>query len=159
MKRTSVSLVVVLALVGGVVGGFLEAGLTAGGRPIIIPPLTFPLALAVIGGIVVALAVPIRRFTRGHSHEPIDAYYATRVLVLAKASALIGAICAGFGLGITVYLLTRSVVPVGSVASAVVTFVGAGALLAGGLIAEHFCTIPPSDDDDEGDKRAIRVRP
>ena len=159
MKRTSVSLVVVLALVGGVVGGFLEAGLTAGGRPIIIPPLTFPLALAVIGGIVVALAVPIRRFTRGHSHEPIDAYYATRVLVLAKASALIGAICAGFGLGITVYLLTRSVVPVGSVASAVVTFVGAGALLAGGLIAEHFCTIPPSDDDDEDGKRAIRVRP
>ncbi len=159
MKRTSVSLVLVLALVGGVVGGFLEAGLTAAGRPIIIPPLTFPLALAVIGGIVVALAVPIRRFARGRSHEPIDAYYATRVLVLAKASALIGAIFAGFGLGITIYLLTRSVVPVGSVASAVVTLVGAGALLAGGLIAEHFCTIPPSDDEDDDGKRTVRVRP
>ncbi|HEY0260163.1 MAG TPA: DUF3180 domain-containing protein, partial [Lacisediminihabitans sp.] len=115
MKRTSVISLIVLAVIGGVGGAFLEMGLTAGGRPIVLPPLTLAIALAAIGGIVVSLAVPIRRLTRGTAKGPIDPFYATRVLVLAKASALSGALLTGFGIGITVYLLTRSVVPVSSV--------------------------------------------
>jgi hypothetical protein len=160
VKRTNVGVLVLLAAVGGVAGGFLEAGLTSMGRPIIVPPLTLALALALIGGIVISLAVPIRRLTRGKAHGPIDPYYATRVLVLAKASSLTGALLTGLGVGIAIYLLTRSVVPSGSVGAAVAEFVGAGVLLAGGLVAEHMCTIPPSDDeDDENGKKAIRVRP
>ncbi len=160
MKRTNVGVLVLLAAIGGVGGGFLEAGLTAAGRPIVLPPLTLALALAAIGGIVVSLAVPIRRLTRGRAKGPIDPYYATRVLVLAKASALTGALLTGFAIGVAFYLLTRSIVPTGSVGSAVATILGAGVLLAGGLVAEHMCTIPPSDDDDDDHgKRAIRVRP
>jgi hypothetical protein len=161
MKRTSVTILLVLAAIGGVGGAFLEAGLTSGGRPIILPPLTLALALALIGGIVISLAVPIRRLTRGTAKGPIDPYYAMRVLVLAKASALTGALIAGVGIGLTVYLSTRSIVPVGSIGPAIATIVGAGVLLAGGLIAEHMCTIPPSDDDDEDDsgRKAVRVRP
>jgi hypothetical protein len=158
MKRTNIGVLVLLAALGAVGGGFLEAGLTSGGRPIIIPPLTLALVLAVIGGIVISLAVPIRRLTRGKATGPIDPYYATRVLVLAKASALTGALIAGFGIGIAVYLLTRSIVPGGSVGAAVATFVGAGVLVAGGLVAEHMCTIPPSDDEDDENGKAIRVR-
>ncbi|HEY0260882.1 MAG TPA: DUF3180 domain-containing protein, partial [Lacisediminihabitans sp.] len=91
---------------------------------------------------------------------PIDPFYATRVLVLAKASALSGALLTGFGIGITVYLLTRSVVPVSSVGPAVATIIGSGVLLAGGLVAEHMCTIPPGDDDDDDPgKKAVRVTP
>lgn len=161
MKRTSVSSLIVLALIGGVGGAFLEMGLTASGRPIIQPPITLAVALAAIGIIVISLAVPIWRLTRGKSRSMIDAYYATRVLMLAKASSLSGALITGFGLGVTIYLLTRSIVLVNSTELAVATVIGSGLLLAAGLIAEHMCTIPPGDDKDEDDqgKKAVQVKP
>jgi hypothetical protein len=158
MKRTNIGVLVLLAAVGGVGGAFLETALTSGGRAIVLPPLTLALALAAIGGIVVSLAVPIRRLTRGKATAPVDPYYATRVLVLAKASALTGALLTGFGIGVTFYLSTRSIVAGGSIVQALVTIVGAGVLLAGGLIAEYMCTIPPSDDDDH-DGKTVRVEP
>jgi len=160
MKRTNIVTLVLLALIGGVGGGFLEAALATAGRPIVLPPLTLGLALLAIGIMVVVLALPIRRLTRGKASQPIDSFYSTRVLVLAKASALSGSLVTGFGVGVLVYLLSRSVVPgVGSVVQAVATIVGAGCLLAGGLIAEHMCTIPPVDDDDDQGNRAVQAKP
>jgi predicted membrane protein len=160
MRRTSIGAIVLLAAIGAIVGGLLEAALASAGRPIILPPLTLGIALLFIGVVVVLLAVPIRRLTRGKSRNPIDPFYATRVLILAKASALIGSLLTGFAAGVTIYLLTRAEVPVNSVGPAIATFIGAACLLAGGLIAEHMCTIPPSDDDDDDEgKRVIRARP
>ena len=159
VKRTTVVSLVVLAITGGIGGGFLETALAAAGSRILLPLLTLGLALLAIGIMVVVLALPIRRLTRGTASPPIDPYYSTRVLVLAKASALSGSLFTGFGVGVLVYLLSRSVEPgVGSVAQAVVALVGAAALLVGGLIAEHMCTIPPGNDDDPGD-RAFPAEP
>ncbi|QNE48032.1 DUF3180 domain-containing protein [Glaciihabitans sp. INWT7] len=160
MKRTNAATLILLALIGGVGGGLVEAALAASGRPIVLPPLTLGIALLAIGVMVVVLALPIRRLTRGKASQPIDPFYSTRVLVLAKASALGGSLIAGFGAGVLVYLLSRSVVPgLGSVAQAIVTLVGAAGLLAGGLIAENMCTIPPDDEDDDEGGRTVRVRP
>jgi len=153
MKRSNFASLVLLALIGGIGGGFLEAALAASGRPIVLPPFTLGIALLAIGVMVVVLALPIRRLTRGKASRPIDPFYSTRVLVLAKASALGGSLLAGFGAGVFIYLLSRSVVPgVGSIAQGVATLVGAAGLLVGGLIAEHMCTIPPDDDDDKGNR-------
>ncbi len=159
MRRTNVGVLVLLAAIGGVAGALLETALTSAGRSLIIPPLTLALALAAIGGIVISLALPIRRLTRGKALGPIDPYYATRVLVLAKASALTGALLTGFGIGLVAYLLSRSIFAVGSVGLVVATIVGAGVLLAGGLIAEHMCRVPPSDDDDDDAAKTVRVEP
>lgn len=160
MKRTNISTLVLLALIGGIGGGFLETLLAAAGRPIVLPPLTLGLALLAIGIMVVVLALPIRRLTKGRASQPIDPFYSTRVLVLAKASALSGSLVTGFGAGVLIYLLSRSIVPgVGSVVQSGATLVGAACLLAGGLVAEHMCTVPPNDDDDDEGKRAVQVRP
>ena len=160
MKRTNITTLVLLALIGGIGGGFLETVLASAGRPIVLPPLTLGLALLAIGIMVVVLALPIRKLTRGKATLPIDPFYSTRVLVLAKASALSGSLVAGFGAGVLVYLLSRPVVPgIGSVVLAIATLVGAAGLLAGGLVAEHMCTIPPNDDDDDQGDRAVQVRP
>jgi hypothetical protein len=160
MKRTNISTLVLLALIGGIGGGFLETVLATAGRPIVLPPLTLALALLAIGVMVVVLALPIRRLTRGKASQPIDPFYSTRVLVLAKASALSGSLVTGFGAGVLVYLLSRPVVPgIGSVGLAIATLVGAAVLLAGGLVAELMCTVPPRDDDDDQGDRAVRVRP
>ena len=150
MNHTRVSTLLILAVIGGAIGALLEIALAASGRPIVNLPITLAIALPVIGGIVVTLAVPIRRMTRGNGKPRVDPFYATRIVVLAKASALTGALVAGFGIGVLAYLLTRSVIGVGSVAQVIATIAGAGVLLAAGLVAERMCTVPPHDDDDPG---------
>lgn len=157
MKHTRVSTLLILAVVGGAVGSLLEIALASNGRPIVNLPITLAIALAVIGGIIVTLAVPIRRMTRRSDTPRVDPFYATRIVMLAKASALTGALVAGFGIGVLAYLLTRSVVGVGSVTQAIATILGAGVLLAAGLVAEQMCRIPPTDDDNDPGKDPVKA--
>jgi hypothetical protein len=156
VKRTQASALIALALVGLVVAFLLEVTAAAGGSAIFLPPVTLPIALIAIGIGVLALAWPIRQATRGTVRKPVNPFLAIRVALLAKASALSGALLLGGGLGIVLYILTRSVVPaVTSLWPAIGTAVGAAILLTLGLVAEHFCTLPPDDDDQEqGEVRA-----
>lgn len=149
MKRTRATPLIGLAVMGIVVGFLLEFGAAATGIPILIPPLSLPVTLVVIAAIVVGFAIPIRRATRGTSKTMIDPFRAMRVAVLAKASSLSGALLAGWGLGILVYLVTRSVLPAsGAIWLAVAAAVGGVVLLVAGLVAEHLCTLPPPEDDE-----------
>lgn len=160
MKRTTVSTILLLVAIGAVGAGLLQAVLASVGRPIIIPPFTLPVALAAIGIIVVLMAVPISRMVQGTSgpRGPVDPFYATRVVMLAKASALGGGLLTGAGIGLLVYLLSRSVAPgVGSLGLTIAALIGAGLLLAGGLIAELMCRIPPDNDND--DDKPLRASP
>jgi len=149
VKRTRATPLIGLAVVGIVVGFLLEFGAAATGIAILIPPLSLPVTLVVIAAIVVGFAIPIRRATRGNSKTMIDPFRAMRVAVLAKASSLSGALLAGWGLGILVYLVTRSVLPASSaIWLAVAATVGGVVLLVAGLVAEHLCTLPPPEDDE-----------
>lgn len=147
MKRTNPALLVLLGVLGAVAGWFLQTALLAAGRPLLVPPFTLGAALALIGVIVVALALPIWRFVRGTVKGKVDPFYATRVVVLAKASSLTGSLLGGATAAIVVFLLSRSVVPpLGSMAMAIASLVGSVVLLAGGLVAEKMCTLPPHED-------------
>ena len=156
MKRTQPSALIALGLAGLVVVFLLELAAAAGGSAMFLPPATLPIALIAIGIGVLALAWPIRQAIRGTARKHVNPFLAIRVALLAKASALSGALLLGGGLGIVLYILTRSVVPaVTSLWPAIGTAVGAGILLTLGLVAEHFCTLPPDDDDQEqGEVRA-----
>lgn len=157
MKRTRVTTLVVLGIVGAAAGALVELALVAAGRPIVNLPVTLAVALAVIGGIVVTMAVPIRRMTRATTAPRVDPFYATRILMLAKACAYTGALVAGVGAGVLAYLLTRSVIGVGSVTQAIAAIAGAGVLLAGGLVAEHMCRVPPDDDENDPGKEPVKA--
>lgn len=147
MTRTSASLLIVLGAAGAVIGWFLELSLVASGSPAIIPPVTLGIALALIGVVIVLLALPIYRVVRKLPGAEVDPFYATRIVLLAKASSMSGALVAGLSASVLVFLLTRSVMPAaGSVSMSVVTVIGSVVLLAGGLIAEKMCTLPPEDD-------------
>ena len=76
---------------------------------------------------------PVRRATKTESAR-VDPFYATRVLVFAKASALTGALLLGAALGALVFLVTRPIIGVGSVAIVGASVLGAIVLLVGGLI-------------------------
>jgi hypothetical protein len=155
VKRTTALQLVLLAVLGGGITWLLETALAAGGRAIIIPPFTLAAALVLIAVIIVVMALPVRRVSRGIPNARIDPFYATRVVMLAKASSLSGALVGGGGLGIGAFLLSRSVLPaVGSVTMAFGTGIAGILLVIAGLVAEHWCFIPP-DDADKNDGRLL----
>lgn len=148
MTRTKPLHLVLIAVLGAGIAWLLETALTAGGRAIVIPPVTLGVALVLIAIIIVAMALPVRRVARGVPNARIDPFYATRVVMLAKASSLSGALVGGAGIGIVAFLLSRAVLPAaGSVTLALVTGVAGVLLVVAGLVAEHMCFIPPKDDD------------
>ncbi|MFF2387873.1 DUF3180 domain-containing protein [Agromyces sp. NPDC058104] len=155
MKRTHFSTLLAFVL-GGVVIGYLgDLAIVSTGAKALVPPLSLPITLLGVAVIVVLLAWPIRRAVKGRATKHLDPFRAMRVAVLAKACSLSGALVLGVGLGIGLFLLTRSVVaPAGTVWLAFATAIGAALLLAGGLLAEWFCTLPPDDPDSEKEEHA-----
>ncbi|WP_111721426.1 DUF3180 domain-containing protein [Homoserinimonas sp. OAct 916] len=150
MKRTKPGILVVLAAIG-IAGGFLtQVILVSIGRPMLIPPATLAVTLVAIAGIILGFAIPIRRSVKGHSSGPVNPFQAFRVAILAKSSALSGALLTGATAGFLIFIVSRTVLPqAGSIWLAVVAFGGAAILLAGGLVAEWLCTLPPGDEPDQ----------
>ncbi|MCK2026273.1 DUF3180 family protein [Microbacterium sp. SSW1-47] len=153
MKRTSVGLLAVLALLGGAVGFALDQMLTAGGRATFTPSLLLPVLLVLIAIAALGVAWPVRRSVR--SGTRIDPFRALRAATLARASSLLGAIMAGFGAGLLLFLLTRPIdPPVGSTVAMAALIASAVVLVVAALIAEQFCTLPKDPDDSEPRDRA-----
>ncbi|WP_022893699.1 DUF3180 domain-containing protein [Agromyces subbeticus] len=155
MKRTHASIVIAFVLAGLVAGYLIDLAIVSNGSKAIVPPISLPITLAGVAVLVVAFAWPVRRAVKGKATKHLDPFRAMRTAVLAKACSLSGSLILGFGLGIALFLLTRSVVPTaGTVWLAFGTAIGAALLLAGGLIAEFFCTLPPDDTETEKEEHA-----
>ena len=149
MKRTRATPLIGLGAAGAVIGFLAEFGTASAGAAVFVPPVSLPITLVVIAILVVAFAIPIRRAVRGTSTRRIDPFQAMRIVVLAKACSLAGALLTGAGAGVLLYFLTRSVVPGSTtLAPTIATTVAAALLLLAGLIAEYLCTLPPDDKDD-----------
>ena len=155
MKRTHASTLVAFVLAGLVVGYLADLATVSSGSKAIVPPISLAVTLTGVAVFVVVLAWPIRRAVKGKATKHLDPFRAMRTAVLAKACSLSGGLVFGFGLGITLFLLTRSVVPAAdTVWLAFATAIGAGLLMAGGLLAEAFCTLPPDDPEAEKEEHA-----
>ena len=155
MKRTRLSTIVAFTLGGLVIGYLGDLAIVTTGTKALVPPISLAITLVGVAVIVVALAWPIRRAVKGKATKHLDPFRAMRIAVLAKACSLSGALVFGVGLGITLFLITRSVVPPAStIWLALATAIGAGLLLAGGLVAEWCCTLPPDDTDTEKEEHA-----
>jgi hypothetical protein len=150
VTRTRPATLVLLAVIGTVVGFLLQIALMAASAPKFRPEFTFGATLALIAIAVVVLAVPVYRATHGPLRHPVDSFYATRVVVLGKASGLAGALLSGLGIGLALELLIHSgTTTADTVLRVLASLGGAVLLLAGGLIAEFLCRVPPQDDDDD----------
>ncbi len=150
MTRTSPATLAIAAVLGAGVGFLIDQVLTASGRATFTPVIALPLLLALLGALVLALAIPVRRATRGTAAAPLDPFRAVRIAMLAKASSLVGAAMGGVSVGLAVFLLTRPVIPsVGSFGTIIATILACVVLVAAALVAENLCTIRKDDDDDE----------
>ncbi len=154
MTKTNPLHLIGFAVLGGVLLWIVEVILVSTGRFALVPPVTIAVVLALIGVLVVVLALPVRRVARREPNARVDPFYATRVVAIAKASSLSGALLGGAALGIALFLLTRTVTATGSVLLALGSVAGAIVLLAGGLIAERMCTIRPDEDDHDDETEA-----
>lgn len=151
MKRTSPGLLIALAVSGGAASYLGELLLQVTGGITLVPPVSLDVTLVVIAVVIVLMAVPVRRRVTGKRRQPLDPFYAVRVAVLAKASALTGAILVGAGAGILIILLQRPVVPDWSLFAPAIGLVGCSlVLVAAGLVAEWMCVLPPDKPEDSG---------
>lgn len=150
MRRTGTGTLVVAAALGVGVGFLLDRVLTSLGRPTFTPSVSLPILLVLLGAVVVVLALPIRRATRGSASAPINPFRAVRVAMLAKASSIVGAAIGGLALGLLIFLATRPVTPSLESMTTVIATAACGALLVvAALVAEHLCTIRKDDDDEQ----------
>jgi 4-hydroxybenzoate polyprenyltransferase len=139
---------VIYVIVGGAAGWLLQSILAASGGALISPTFTFAITLVLIGLVVVAFALPVRRAVRDRENHRVDPFYATRVVVLAKAASIAGSLLFGTSVAIVTYLLTRpNAAGVGSIFASGSAILGSLILLVCGLIAENMCSIPPEDKD------------
>ncbi len=155
MKRTSGASLVTAVGVGVLVGFILDATLTALALPTLTPSLMLPIMLLLLGAGVLAWAWSIRKDVRAGKRP--DPFRAVRAVALAKASAVLGALMAGFAGGLASFVFTRPVAPSGeSLAILIATAVSAIGLMIAALLAESFCVLPP---DDPADLEASNVEP
>jgi hypothetical protein len=147
VTRTKASLVIVLAVIGAIGGFLVQLALGAFGFQKLLPEFTLAITLVLIAIVVVALAVPIRRATRGPVRRRVDPFYATRVVVLAKACAAAGALLSGAAAGLLVELLVRPVSASEALWRMLAMLVASVLVLIAGLIAETLCIVPPDDDE------------
>lgn len=149
MKRTGAGILIIAAVLGAGAGFLLDQLYTANSRPTFAPTISLPILLLLLAGVVVLLALPIRRATRASGGPPVNPFRAVRVAMLAKASSIVGAVAVGFALGLLGFLFTRPVTPsLGSMGEIIATAVSGAVLVAAGLVAEHLCTIRKDDDDE-----------
>ena len=153
MKRTSAGLLIGLAALGFAFAYLGELLVQTTGGLTIVPPITLEISLVIIALAVIGMAIPVRRRITGKRREPLDPFYAVRVAVLAKASALTGAILLGAGVGVLLVLLGRPVMPGwGLLTPAIGLALCSLVLVVAGLIAEWMCVLPPEDPDAEQGK-------
>ena len=108
-------------------------------------------------GIAVYLASwPIYRYRKaveGFSQGPRPArpnpFYAFRVMVLARATGLAGSLFLGWHVGAGVWLLAFSVAPGALLGPTIFGLLGAGVMLAGGLLGQLNCRAPKNGDGEE----------
>lgn len=155
MNGSMGKVVSVFSLVGLVLGLVLSQ-LSAGfGYVFPASPTTLPISLLVLALANYLFSFPIYRYRKqlasykeGVRPERPNPFYAVRVLILARASVLAGALFAGWHAGLIIWLLSFSVAPENLMLTSSFGLVGAVALTIGGLVSQWNCKTPPSSDSD-----------
>ena len=159
MKPTKASLV--LVIVSGVtVLSFLAVRLmVSNGVAVPASPTNLLVTLAAIAVILLGLSVPIWRYksslsqyTKGPRPKRVDPFYAVRVVLLAKASAITGSGFVGWHLGA---MITQLSLPVSFTAALVQNSFGLVAsvvLTVAAIVSEQICRLPDEPKNDQTDQ-------
>jgi hypothetical protein len=154
MKPTKILHLIVATAVAAIVSYLLVRLAVGAGFKVPVSGLNLILTLPIIGAIVLLLAIPIIRYRRSLREfakataapatprpKRVDPFYAVRVLLLAKATAIAGSLFAGWHLG-TVAVQASQPVIADSIWLNVAGLIGSALMAAAGVITERICKIP-----------------
>ena len=152
MQPTRARLLIGIAVICAALGwGTVQIVAAWFGRLVPVPWLAAG-ALWIVAGALTWWTFQARPRLRGRPDvKPIDAIVAARSAALAMAASRIGAVMAGFYVGVAVGLVARISTPSGAQAfwASTVAAVGAAGLVAAALWLEHSCRIPLGRGDDD----------
>ncbi|MBL3700672.1 DUF3180 family protein [Leucobacter luti] len=128
----------------GLVVQFAQSG--RGAAPFV-PPLSLAVMLTLIAALLLTLGIRLRRAVVKGA-RPVNPFSAVRLLATARAAQLVGGLFGGFGGGLALSLLGRTVPAPISLWLPMLLVLGSGiALVVCAAITEHLCRIPPGDGD------------
>jgi len=154
MKLTKLRFLFLLVLISSVAGYFVAAFLVGRGFQVPVSAVNLILTLGAIGVVLLGLAIPIWRYRSalkqqsGKRPKRVDPFYAVRVLLLAKASAIAGSLFAGWHLGLVGFQLLSPVVVQVLVLQNALGFFASFALVASAFVTEQICRLPNDDTPD-----------
>jgi hypothetical protein len=136
-------------VVGLAVGGLVRPAFEQAGGVAPAVGWSVPFTLGFFAVVLGGLAWSTHR-TLHADHGRIEPHRAVNLLVLGKASALVGAFMVGAYTGFAVTFVRSWEVPTGRdrVLQSVVAAVVAIAVMVGGMLLERACRVPDDDDDD-----------
>lgn len=123
-----------------------------GGSPLV-PPYSMAITLVLLAAVLIVLGLRLRRHMATGTGA-VNPFQAVRLLATARAGQIVGSLFAGFGGGLLLVLIGRSVpAPTSTWMPMAVTCAAGLALLACALIVERMCRVPPGEPD-EGDEES-----
>lgn len=148
MRQTRALLLVGVLIATSVAAFFIARYLVGSGLPLPISPPNLLITLVAIGVVIVLLAAPIIRY-KNQLREPktprpkrVDPFYAVRVLLLAKATAISGSVFVGWHVGLLVFQLSGSVQVESALRLSGFGILASAFLLAAGIAVERICRLP-----------------
>lgn len=161
LQRTSPLALAAFTAVGLAAGLLLQFARSAWGVAPFVPPISLAATLVVIAVVLLVLGIALhravsrgsgersggaRRPAQGPSGKPVNPFHAVRLLAGARAAGFAGALFGGFGGGLALQLLTRSVPPPAGTWLPMLLVLGGGVVLTVcGVIVEGLCRVPPDD--------------
>jgi hypothetical protein len=154
MKPTKLSILLLISLPSTLASFFVASFMVGRGLQVPVSPANLLITLAAISVVLLALAIPIWRYRSAlkqkSSQRPkrVNPFYAVRVLLLAKASSLAGALFASWHLGVVVFSLSGAVVVQSLVLQNSFGFIASVMLIVAALITEQICRLPQDQEPD-----------
>lgn len=147
VRRVSPLVLLAAAAIAAAAGLLLQVARSSRGFPPFVPPLTLPATLGLFAVAVLTLGLLLRRAVRRETGGNVNPSTAVLILAVARACLFAGALFAGFGGGLALAMLGRSVPAAPGTWLPMVLVLVAGTVLAVcGAVAERCCRIPPPED-------------
>lgn len=156
MKPTKIMTLVGWAVSATTAGYLLPKFVVNAGGAIPISPLNIIITLPLIGVLLVLMAIPMFRYRKASMARskdsakprpmPMNPFYAVRLVLLAKAIAISGAIFSGWHIGVVWLQLTSPIVPSSTLQNGL-ALLGAVVMTACAIVVERICRI--TDDGSE----------
>lgn len=149
MKPTKIwSLLLALVIAGLATFGIVKAMIANGGS-VPVAPKNLLLTIPLIAVVELLVAIPIFRYrnqlakfsTTNKRPKRVNPFYAVRMAALAKATAISGALFAGFALSLVILQATLPVIPE-SILLNLLAFIGSVFLTVSAVVIERFCRLP-----------------